>query len=128
LASHIAADLITVYGTALLYPLSDTRWSLGTTFVIDPLLTTILAVGLALAIRLRRRSVAAVALLAVGLYVAAQVEFRQQALQAWRSSAQAHALALSELAALQQPFSPFNWKLIGSDGEHYHQAYLKLAG
>ncbi len=43
LASHIAADVITAYGTMVLYPLSRWRASLGTTFVIDPLFTAVVA-------------------------------------------------------------------------------------
>ncbi|MNC57218.1 hypothetical protein D3C75_1068650 [compost metagenome] len=34
----------------------------------------------------------------------------------------------TRVAALAQPLSPFNWKLLVADGAHYHQAHLKLDG
>ena len=51
LASHIVLDVITVYGTQVLYPFSDRRVSLGTTFVIDPLFTAVIAVSLVASLR-----------------------------------------------------------------------------
>ena len=43
--SHIASDLITVYGTQVLAPLSSWRASIGTTFIIDPWFTLIVLIG-----------------------------------------------------------------------------------
>ncbi|MGD8620257.1 MAG: metal-dependent hydrolase, partial [Gammaproteobacteria bacterium] len=43
--SHIASDLITVYGTQILAPLSTWRASIGTTFIIDPWFTLIVLAG-----------------------------------------------------------------------------------
>ena len=62
IASHIAADVITAYGTALLHPLSSQRWSLGVTYVIDPLFTVIAIAGLATSLRTDRRAPAWIAI------------------------------------------------------------------
>ena len=45
LLSHIASDLITVYGTQVFAPLSSWRASIGTTFIIDPWFTLVVLVG-----------------------------------------------------------------------------------
>lgn len=127
-ASHIAADIITAYGTAVLYPLSAMRWSLGTTFVIDPLFTAIVLVGLALSQRMSERWPAQLALVAVCLYVAGQAELRQRAIEAGRSSLLAAGRSPGQVNALAQPFSPFNWKLIAVDGDLYREAHLNLVG
>ncbi|MDP3823054.1 MAG: metal-dependent hydrolase [Burkholderiales bacterium] len=128
LASHIASDLLTVYGTMVLYPLSPWRPSLGTTFVIDPCFTAIVLLGLALGVRTGRRWVAGVGLAVLCGYVAVQAGLQQRALEIGRASAHARGFPIEQLSALPQPFSPFNWKLIGSNEEVHYEAYLNLAG
>jgi inner membrane protein len=173
-ASHIAADLITAYGTAVFYPLSAARPSLATTFVIDPLFTAIVLLGLALSLRrvapkpsralprteadegrraaespprlharpsnggdadserarLRQggRLPAAAALAVLCLYVGAQAWLQQRAVELGRASLRAGGIAFDSVAALPQPFSPFNWKLVAVDGGRYHEAHVNLAG
>jgi inner membrane protein len=128
LASHIAADLITVYGTALLFPLSSARASLGTTFVIDPVFTAIVLAGLVAAVVTRRPALARIGLAMLVLYVLGQAYLQQRALDAGRASASRHGIAVEQLSALPQPFSPFNWKLIVVDGDRYHVSHVNLLG
>jgi inner membrane protein len=129
-ASHIAADVVTAYGTAVLYPLSGLRVSLATTFVIDPVFSAIVLAALAAGVWTRSRSAAGLGLVVLCLYVAGQGWLQQRALEAGRAAARDHSgnAALAQLAALPQPFSPFNWKLIGSAGDRYFVAHVNLAG
>ena len=57
LGIHIAGDWITSFGTIVFAPLSDTRYGIGTTFIIDLWFSGIILAGLAasLAWRLRMR-------------------------------------------------------------------------
>lgn len=128
LASHIAADALTAYGTALFHPLSARRVSLATTFVIDPLFMAIVFVALVASVRTGRRAIAGAGLAALSLYVAGQALLQQRALELARAAAQAQGITFERLAALAQPLSPFNWKLIVVDGARYHEAYVNLAG
>ncbi|HEU0203337.1 MAG TPA: metal-dependent hydrolase [Burkholderiaceae bacterium] len=128
LASHIASDLITAYGTAVLYPLSDLRLSLGTTFVIDPFFTGIVLAGLAASLWTGRRLVAGIGLAVLCLYVGAQAALQQRAIEIGRASAHAQGLAIERLSALAQPLSPFNWKLLGVKDALHYEAYLNVAG
>ena len=128
LASHIAADLITVYGTMLLFPLSRWRPSLGTTFLVDPLFTGIVAAGLALGLAGRRRWPTRAALALLCAYVAGQGALRERALALGHELARAQGFGADRLSALPQPFSPFNWKLIASNETLHRQAYLNVAG
>lgn len=128
LASHIAADLITVYGTAVLYPLSAARWSLGTTFLIDPVFSGIILFGLVLGVGLRRRRFAMIGLAGACLYVGAQAWLQQHAIEAGRLSAREHGLVINRLTALPQPLSPFNWKLVGRTGPVWFVAHVDLSG
>src|SRR4029453_1305465 len=116
------------YGTAVLYPLSDLRLSLGTTFVIDPGFTGIVLAGLVLSLWTGRRMVAGIGLAVLCIYVSGQMGLQQRAIVIGRASASAQGLAIERLSALSQPLSPFNWKLIGVEGALYYEAYVNLAG
>jgi inner membrane protein len=129
LTSHIVSDLITVYGTAILAPWSDWRPALGLAFVIDLLFTGIVAVALILSLRERNhRLVARVGLVVLCGYVGTQVLLRQQALDLARDYAYLRGIENPEVAALPQPFSPFNWTLLVIDGDRYHRAQVNLIG
>jgi inner membrane protein len=112
LASHVALDVITAYGTQLLYPWSARRFSLGLAFVIDPVITVLLAASLAAALYTGRRRVALVGLLMVGVHVAGLAVLKQQALRVAADAAATAGAVPGGVHALPQPFSPFNWKLL----------------
>lgn len=128
LASHIGADVITAYGTAVLYPLSDWRVGLGTTFVIDPLFSGIVLASLIAALRSGRRGVAAIGLAVLCLYVGGQSLLQRRAVELGHTAAAAQGLRIERLVALAQPFSPFNWKLIGSGATAHYEAHVNLTG
>ena len=126
LVSHIAADVVTAYGTAILYPLSDSRFSLSTTFVIDTLFTTVIAVGLTFSLWRRRRDATVIALAFLCVYVGGLGLLKQQAIEAGWASARENHIQPDSLHALPQPFSPFNWKLIGVQGPIRYTAHVNL--
>jgi inner membrane protein len=128
IASHIASDAITAYGTAVFFPLSTLRVGFSTVFVIDPLFTLIVLAGLIAATAPGRRSFAVAGLLALCLYVSGLAFLQQRALDVARAYATAAGLSFEHVDALAQPFSPFNWKLIGVEGDRYHEAHVNLAG
>ena len=127
-ATHIALDLITVYGTKVLYPLSFRPFSLGTTFVVDPLFSALVCVSLALSVRTGLRRWAAAGLVLLCAYVGWQETLKRQALRSAAEAARSAGIETERLEALPQPFSPFNWKLIAVQGSQSHIAYINLAG
>lgn len=128
IASHIATDAATAYGTAVFYPLSDRRIGTGTVFVIDPLFTAIVVAALVAAARGARPYVAAIGLAVLGAYVALLALAQRQALAIGHESLRARALAVETLVAFAQPASPLNWKLIGTVGQGYLEAHVNLIG
>jgi inner membrane protein len=128
IASHIVLDVITVYGTQVLYPLSDRRLALGTTFVIDPLVTAVIAASLAASLRSGGRGMAAIGLLLLGVYVGAQAALRLQALEVASKATRSQGIERRQLDAVPQPFSPFNWKLVAPQGTGLQVAHVNLAG
>src|SRR5688572_6953727 len=82
IALHIAGDWITSFGTIVFAPLSDTRYGLGTTFIIDLWFTGILLAGLLACWFWRASRVPAIAGLAVLCgYVAFQGVQQQRAIE-----------------------------------------------
>ena len=73
IALHITGDVITSYGTQVFAPITNVRYSLSTTFIIDLWLLGLLAAGLAVALSGRpSRGPAGVRLLPGGWYIGVQ--------------------------------------------------------
>ncbi|GAB4238806.1 MAG: hypothetical protein OHK0028_16510 [Deltaproteobacteria bacterium] len=67
-ASHVVLDLLNAYGTQVLQPFSDARWSLDLLFIVDLLFTGIVIAGIALS-RAGRSGRARLALACLAAYV-----------------------------------------------------------
>ncbi|PTD95986.1 metal-dependent hydrolase [Pseudothauera lacus] len=122
---HIAGDFITQFGTMMLAPFSDWRFGLGTTFIIDLVLSSILLAGLLASLLWRRSRVpAALALAGVVVWVGVGWMGRSEAIAAGRAYAAAHGVELRAIDAAPRPASPFNWTVVVFDGSDYHFAHL----
>ncbi len=127
LGLHIAGDLITGYGTQILWPLSDWRPALGTTFVIDLWFSGIILAGLVISAffhRSRIPGIVAGALLAA--YVGFQSVEKQKALELGREFAASRGLASAQVTAFPRPVSPFNWTVLVSDDEAHRFSHINL--
>jgi inner membrane protein len=119
---HIAGDWITAFGTIMLWPLSDHRFALSTTFIIDLWFSGIIVAGLAASAFWRGSRAPAVAALALlAGYVGLQGLARQEALAFGR----AHAPPGAAVQAIPRPVSAFNWMVIVDDGERYRYANVR---
>lgn len=127
LATHIAGDVVTAYGTMILMPLSERPLQFALVYIIDPWFTGIIATGLACSVfSSRGRAVAATFLALLAVYVGCQAFLQQQAVDAGRAHAGARGWAQASVTALPQPFSPFNWKIIVAHGDGYEEANVNL--
>ncbi|NIR30262.1 MAG: metal-dependent hydrolase [Gammaproteobacteria bacterium] len=126
-AAHIGGDLLTAFGVQAFAPLSSARFSLRTTFVIDPYFSALVIAGLAVSRTRWGRAGAVGALGLLAAYVAAQSLLQQRALEVARSHAATEGLENARVYALAQPFHPFNWKLLVGGPRRYDEAYLNLA-
>ncbi|MBT2987726.1 MAG: metal-dependent hydrolase [Candidatus Thiodiazotropha sp. (ex Ctena orbiculata)] len=122
ISSQILLDLLTVFGIRLFYPLSFSLYAIGTSFVIDWIVTVLLAATLFYGLHHPGRRVALSGLLLLSLYLGSQ----------WGLRSHAHTIVaerLPEAANLQllpQPFSPFYWQVINRTDNGYEVAYLSL--
>ncbi|MBI2317594.1 MAG: metal-dependent hydrolase [Betaproteobacteria bacterium] len=124
---HIAGDVITSYGTMILAPLSDARFSLGTTFIIDLYFSGIILAGLAASGVWRASRAPAIAAMAVlAAYVGLQAVLKNAAIEAGEGYARAQGLAGANVSALERPLSPFNWRIIVARGDEQRYADVSL--
>lgn len=128
LVSHIASDLITVYGTQILAPLSIWRASIGTTFIIDPWFTLIVLSGFIAGFSNTSDRLPRASLVALLGYLALQGGLKLQALSIGRDHVQREAIPALRVVTLPQPFSPFNWKIIIESNDYYDIGYTSLSG
>lgn len=132
LVTHPLLDLLTVYGTQLLWPLSQYPFGLGSVFIIDPVYTLPLVLGVVAALVWRRRRPRlASALNRVALALST-------AYLAFGMAAQAHVHALASaslarqgvdhqrLVVLAAPFTSLAWRVVVVSGDSYRVAYHSL--
>jgi inner membrane protein len=126
LASHAALDLITAYGTQLAYPFSTQRYSLPLSFVLDPIFSLLVVLGLVAGRRQPGWRAALVALLLLAPPLLLQAGLRAQALQLARAQAQVLGITPQRIEALPQPYAPWRWKLVLAEPAQHHIAQVDL--
>jgi inner membrane protein len=126
LLTHIASDLITVYGTQVFAPLSTWRASIGTTFVIDPWFTLIVVTGFAAGLKSNSVRLPSAGLAILFCYVLLQWGLKHHALSIAQDHADSHDTTATRIVALPQPFSPFNWKVVIETEDAYRIGYMNL--
>ena len=128
LVSHILLDLLTEYGTKIFYPVANHAINLGTTFVIDPILSLLVIAGLVISCYRTPRLTALSCLFIVGIYILLQWHLKTQARETG-ASAPSHTGAIDvDTIALPQPFSPFHWRIIIRENDGYSSALIDLLG
>ncbi|SFL88771.1 inner membrane protein [Nitrosomonas nitrosa] len=124
---HIAGDVITSYGLMLFSPFSTERFSVPLAFVIDLWFSGIIVLGLILSgLFAWGRMMAAGALICLGMYGLFLASLHQQANRIGEAYAREMALISAEINVLPQPFSPYNWKIIVTQEDTYHIAWINL--
>lgn len=130
LVTHPLLDAMTVYGTQLALPFSNHPFGLGSMFIIDPLYTLPLLIGVVWVL-VSRGAPRGLAANATGLVLST-------AYLAWSAVAQSHvervaaaALAAQGISAERVLVTPtaFNtvlWRVVALDGPHYHEGFRSL--
>jgi inner membrane protein len=127
LASHIVLDLITSFGTMIFAPVSDARYALSATFIIDLWFSGIIVAGLLATFAWRRSRAPAVASLAIlAAYVGFQWVLQQRAIEFGREYARARGIEAARVSAVPRPVSPFNWTVVVENAGRYRYAHVNL--
>ncbi len=126
LVTHPLLDAMTVYGTQLLVPFSDHPFGVGSIFIIDPLYTVPLLVGLIAVLAGARLRWNAAGLALSCAYLAwsalAQHWVRTDALAQLRTQGIAH----EQLLVTPAPFNTLLWRVVAMTPDGYHEGFRSL--
>lgn len=129
LFTHSLLDAMTVYGTRIGLPFTDQPFAVGSLFIIDPLYTLPLLVGVGAAVfagRGRRLRWNTAGLVLSTLYAAwsviAQVTVTQRVMQ----TSLASTLPASQILVTPAPFNTLLWRIVVVDGDSYYEAFHSL--
>jgi len=132
-ATHALIDSMTVYGTRLLWPLSDTPYGVGSIFIIDPLYTLpLLAVTLWALIRNpqgphHRRWIKG-ALIVSTAYMLGTVGMQQIAETRAKAWLAGNGIAPQRSLSIPTPFNVLYWRTVVIDGGRYLNLYTSVLG
>ncbi|HSG05252.1 MAG TPA: metal-dependent hydrolase [Nitrospiria bacterium] len=122
--AHLFFDLVNSFGVVLLWPFSDWRPELAIIFIIDLMLTGLLAAPLILALipKLRPRLVmmSRVSIILVGLYAALCGASRFMAAYALAAEASQIGINPDFQYVFPEPFGAHRWKGVIREGNQYH--------
>jgi hypothetical protein len=121
-------DLQTSYGTMLLFPFSDTRFTLDLVYILDFIYSGILALGLFFTLFWKKRAIwiAHLTLILITFYTGLCAINHSRALSASHKFAKSHNIKAIEVASLPQPFSPFLWANYIETDQLVYQGFLDL--
>ncbi|MGB0712300.1 MAG: metal-dependent hydrolase [Gammaproteobacteria bacterium] len=122
---HILGDLITSFGTQILSPFDKTAFAWNTTFIIDPVLTTSLLLGLFLGFG-HPQGFARGAIVACLAWIGFQAIQMHTALDIGERFRAERGLDRYSVNAFPQPFSPYRWKVLVSGPEEHYRSWVDL--
>ncbi len=130
-ATHVLLDSFTVYGTQILWPFSDTPVSWSTIFIIDPLYTLPLLVGVIAALvmsreRNRGHALNAAGLVLSGAYLAWTVGAKLHVESVARASLTGQGIAYERLLSTPAPFNSLLWRIVAMDARGYQEGFYSL--
>ncbi|MBY0408941.1 MAG: metal-dependent hydrolase, partial [Burkholderiaceae bacterium] len=129
LVTHPLLDWTTVYGTQLMLPFTNFPYAVGSMFIIDPLYTLPLLVGVVAALRIRQgRGVvwARSGLVLSTAYLAWSVVAQQQATTQIMESPPEPGLTPGQLLVTPGPFNTLLWRAVVVTPTHYYEGYTSL--
>jgi inner membrane protein len=130
LVTHPLLDAMTVYGTQLALPFSNYPFGIGSMFIIDPLYTLPLLVGLVWVLTTRGgprgRLANVVGLLLSTAYLAWSFAAQQQVTQLARTSLAQQGIAVEHLLVTPTPFNTVLWRVVAVAGDDYFEGFYSL--
>lgn len=129
LVTHPLLDWTTVYGTQLMLPFTNFPYAVGSMFIIDPLYTVPLLVGVVAALRAReRRGVvwARSGLVLSTAYLMWSVVAQAQATHQIMASPPEPGLAPKQILVTPAPLNTLLWRAVAVTPTHYYEGYTSL--
>jgi inner membrane protein len=127
LVTHPLLDAMTVYGTQLGLPFTNFPYAVGSIFIIDPLYTLPLLIGLGFALARQRPGDNAAGLALSSAYLAWSVLAQQHVTAIASQQARAQGIRIERVLVTPAPFTTLLWRIVivSPDG-HYYEGFSAL--
>jgi inner membrane protein len=128
LVTHPLLDAMTVYGTQLLLPFTNDPFGVGSLFIIDPLYTLPLLLGVVVALAWRKQGLTANALGLVisTAYMGWSVVAQHQVQQIARATVQAQGIQAKGMLVTPSAFNTVLWRVVVMDEQAYHEGFYSF--
>jgi len=128
LLSHIFLDLVTSYGTQILLPFTNERYTLQSVFIIDPVFTFLLLACLAFSLwnSKKRTQVAMLGLCIMLFYPFMTLSVRLGLSSALGAQLKAEGVRYERLHLSPELLTPYRWKMIIEDRDSFRLADISL--
>ncbi len=129
LITHPLLDVMTVYGTQLALPFTDHPYAVGSIFIIDPLYTLPLLIGVIAALVADGRRGLRWNAIGLGLstaYLAWSVVAQQVVLDVARESLQAQGIPARKVLVTPAPFNTLLWRVVAITPGGYVEGFRSL--
>ncbi|HEX5804015.1 MAG TPA: metal-dependent hydrolase [Azospira sp.] len=126
LFTHPLLDLMTVYGTQLLRPFSSHPFGLGSVFIIDPLYTVPLLVGIVWTLRSGRLRANLVGLALATAYLGWGAAVQQHVTAVARESLRAQGIAAERLLVTPTAFNSVLWRVVAVTPTDFYEGFHGL--
>ena len=130
-ATHVLLDSFTAYGTQIFWPVSNTPIAWSTIFIIDPLYTLPLLIGVICALVTTRASsrghrLNRAGLILSSLYLGWTVVASQLADSRFREALATQNVAYDQLYTTPAPFNSLAWRAVVIDERGYFEGWLSM--
>jgi len=126
LVTHPLLDTMTVYGTQLLLPFTDRPFGVGSIFIIDPLYTLPLIVGVVAALSRRDLRWNQAGLVLSTAYLAWSFVAQQQVQAIAATSLAEQRIDARQVLVTPTPFNTVLWRVVAMTPEGYHEGFYSL--
>ncbi len=131
LLTHPLLDSFTAYGTQILWPISETPVAWSTIFIIDPLYTLPLLIGVIAALVMTREidrghRLARYGLIASTAYLAWTVAAKFVVDGRIEAALERQGIAYERIFTVPAPFNSLLWRAVVRDGDGYYEAYYSI--
>ena len=130
-ATHIFIDLLTVYGTQVLWPISNYAFSFDSIFIIDPLYTIPLALGLLFSLKAKANSITrfranAIGLIISSIYLTWGMGTKLHVHSSFRQGMASKGLLVEQLMTAPTPFNSVLWMGLGNQGDSLYASVYSI--
>ncbi len=131
LQGSVLLDLMTIYGTQILWPFDKTPLALPVFFIIDPFFTLPILIGCIAALVVKRTNLIGHRINSIGLvmssaYLIWAIVAFQIVDHRVKEKLQSQGIAYSQVVSSPGPFNTLLWRVIGIQDDQYFESYYSL--